>query len=196
MYELNDKQLIFVFTGPDGSGRRTIADMVGPSLDMAKVLSYTTRKPRSVEKDGQDYYFVSESQFKQMQDNGEFLESIEYDGHYYGIKESDVASLLEKKGVIYMSLNIEGTRILKDMYQDKVIRIFVYANAETVRKRQEERGTDREEIEKHMSHFEEAMNYKDECEHVFENYDLPQVAYQIQETIEQYLDRNLTESDY
>ncbi len=196
MYEMKEKELIFVFTGPDGSGRRTISDMVGPSLDIEKVLSYTTRKPRSVEKDGQDYHFIDREQFLKMKENGEFLEDIELDGHLYGIKESDVAELLSKKGVVYMTLNIDGAELLKKMYGDRVIRIFIYANRDTVLDRQRRRGDDEEDILHHMSHYDETMQYREQCEYAFENYDLPQVAFQIQEAIEKYLERNLTETDY
>jgi guanylate kinase len=40
------------------------------------------------------------------------------------------------------------------------------------------------------------MAYKNECEYVFENYDSPQISYQVSEEIEKFLDRDLIVTDY
>ena len=50
--------------------------MVATTFDMETVLSYTTRSPRHYEKNGEDYYFVSEEQFKKMEQNDEFLKML------------------------------------------------------------------------------------------------------------------------
>ena len=67
MYQIKGKEKIFVYTGPDGSGRKTIAKMVATAFDMETVISYTTRSPRHYEKNGEDYHFVSEENFNQME---------------------------------------------------------------------------------------------------------------------------------
>ncbi|WP_341805056.1 hypothetical protein [Paenibacillus turpanensis] len=85
MYQLKDRELIFVFTGPDGSGRKSLADAVGMTLEMRKVLSYTTRERRAFEVEGQDYHFVTREQFYKWLGAGEFLEAVEIDGNWYGI---------------------------------------------------------------------------------------------------------------
>src|SRR5690606_12674181 len=100
--------MIFVFTGPDGSGRKTIADMVGSTLGMTKVLSYTTRKPRAGEASGQDYYFISEEEFAEAEARGEFVEAVEINGVRYGIKEAEIDELFQKKKFIYLILNAQG----------------------------------------------------------------------------------------
>ncbi|WML28820.1 guanylate kinase [Neobacillus sp. OS1-32] len=196
MYKIKGKQKIFVYTGPDGSGRKTIAKMAATAFDMETVLSYTTRSPRHYEKDGEDYHFVSEETFKQMEANQEFLESVEIDGIHYGIREQDIADAFQNHELIYLTLNPEGAEKLKTMYGESIIRIFVYADRDTVIQRQRERQDSEEVIKRHMSHYDETMSYKNSCEHAFENFDSPQVAYQVSELIESYLDRNLTVTDY
>ncbi|MBL4951539.1 guanylate kinase [Neobacillus sp. YIM B02564] len=196
MYKIKGKQKIFVYTGPDGSGRKTIAKMAATAFDMETVLSYTTRSPRHYEKDGEDYHFVSEETFKQMEANQEFLESVEIDGIHYGIREQDIADAFQNHELIYLTLNPEGAEKLKTMYGESIIRIFVYADRDTVIQRQRERQDSEEVIKRHMSHYDETMDYKNSCEHAFENFDSPQVAYQVSELIESYLDRNLTVTDY
>jgi guanylate kinase len=196
MYQIKGKELIFVYTGPDGSGRKTIAKMAASAFDMETVLSYTTRSPRHYEKNGEDYHFVSEETFKQMQAQQEFLESVEIDGIHYGIREQDIVDAFKNHELVYLTLNPEGAEKLKSMYGDRVVRIFVYADRDTVIERQKIRQDSDEVIARHMSHYDETMNYKNNCEHAFENFDSPQVSYQVSEVIESYLDRKLTVTDY
>ncbi|WP_077618051.1 guanylate kinase [Bacillus sinesaloumensis] len=196
MYRLKDQERIFIYTGPDGSGRKTLGKMVATAFDMQTVPSFTTRSPRPFENNGEDYHFVSKETFQQMMQQNEFLESVEIDGHFYGIREIDIVNIFKKNKVIYLTLNPEGATLLKEMYGDKAIRIFVYADRLTVYERQQKRGDSEEDIVRHMNHYDETMAYKAFCEHVYENYDLPQVSYQISEMIETYLDRQLIADDY
>lgn len=196
MYNVNEKERIFIYTGPDGSGRKTIAKMVSTVFDMETVVSYTTRKPRHYEVDGKDYHFIDDETFARMEEQQEFLESVEIDGFKYGIREQDVVKAFEHHNLLYLTLNPEGTEKLKKMYGDRVIRLFIYADRDTVISRQKERQDSEEDIKRHLTHYDETMNYKDQCEHVFENFDSPQVSFQVSEVIESYLDRNLVETDY
>ncbi|HHW38548.1 MAG TPA: guanylate kinase [Bacillales bacterium] len=196
MYQVKEKERIFIYTGPDGSGRKTIAKMVSTVFDMETVISYTTREPRHYEADGTDYHFINEDAFSKMEEQKEFLESIEIDGIKYGIREEDVIKAFENHNFIYLTLNPEGTEKLKKIYGDKVIRLFVYADRNTVVSRQKERQDSEDDIQRHLSHYDETMGYKNECEHAFENFDSPQVSFQVSEVIEKYLDRNLVQTDY
>ena len=196
MYKIKDKEKLFIYTGPDGSGRKSIAKMVATAFDMETVLSYTTRPPRHYEQDGIDYHFVSEENFNQMKDNDEFLESVDIDGIHYGIREEDIVKAFENHNLVYLTLNPEGTEKLKDMYGDKVMRFFIFADRDTVIARHKARKDTEEDIQRHLAHYDEIMDYKNECEHVFENYDSPQVSYQVSEVIETFLDRNRIVSDY
>jgi len=195
MYQMKEKEQIFVYTGPDGSGRKTISKMVATMFDMETVISYTTRPPRHYEKDGEDYHFVSEEEFMKMKDNGEFLEHVEIEGFHYGIREEDVVKAFENHNLIYLTLNPEGAEKLKKMYGDKVMRFFIYADRDTVIERQRARQDDEEAIARHMRQYEATMKYRDQCEYAFENFDAPQVSFQVSEVIEAFLERNLIITD-
>ncbi|MED0672874.1 guanylate kinase [Aneurinibacillus aneurinilyticus] len=191
MYELQAHERIFVFTGPYGAGRKTVADMVGETLGMQRVIPYTTRPRRSVEVDGQDYHFVSPEQFAQMKANDVFIETIELDHIMYGIKESDIEHDLQKSGVIYLILNHYGTDALKRLYGDKVIRICIHTDPDTIMKKQRTRGYSDEVIRRHLKYYEEENAYKSQCEHCFANNELAHTVFAVSETIEPYLGRNL-----
>ncbi|KAA9021766.1 guanylate kinase [Niallia endozanthoxylica] len=196
MYNIKGKEKLFIYTGPDGSGRKTIAKMVATTFDMETVLSYTTRPPRHYEQDGEDYYFISEENFKMMEAKDEFLESVEIDGFHYGIREEDVVKAFENHNLVYLTLNPEGTEKLKQMYGDRVMRFFIYADRDTVLERLKARNESDEDITRHMNHYHDTMLYKNNCEHSFENFDLPQASFQISEVIEKFLDRDIIVTDY
>lgn len=195
MYELKDKEIIIVFTGPNGAGRRTIAEMAGTTLNMKQVISYTTRERRPNESEGRDYFFITREQFLEDQKADHFVEVIEIDGHLYGIKSDDIEHQFQKKGCIYLVLNSGGTDIVKKVYGDKVKRFFIYASPETLISRQRQRGDTEEMIERYMSHYEEEMAYKNECEHTYENLDSSHTIYDVTKALENYLQRGLVDLD-
>ncbi|MBP2239849.1 guanylate kinase [Cytobacillus eiseniae] len=196
MYEIKDQEKLFIYTGPDGSGRKTIAKMVATMFDMETVLSYTTRLPRHYEQNGEDYHFIDELLFKKMEANHEFLESVEIDGFCYGIREEDIIKIFESNSYVYLTLNPEGTEKLKKMYGNRVIRFFIFADRDTVISRQKARQDNEEDINRHMAHYTEIMGYKTKCEYAFENYDSPQVSFQVSEVVEGILDRDIIITDY
>nr|WP_295969768.1 guanylate kinase [uncultured Bacillus sp.] len=196
MYQIKEKEKIFIYTGPDGSGRKTIAKMVATAFDMETVLSYTTRPPRHYEQDSRDYHFVDHATYLKMQQQQEFLEDVEIDGYHYGILEEDIVKAFKNHNLVYLTLNPEGTEKLKKMYGDKIMRFFIYADRETVIDRQKQRMDNDVDIKRHLTHYDETMTYKKSCEYAFENYDLPQVSYQISEVIEEFLERDIIITDY
>ncbi|WP_274365508.1 guanylate kinase [Paenibacillus thermotolerans] len=186
---------IFVYTGPDGSGRKTVADAVGLTLGLRKVISYTTRAKRPVEEDGQDYHFLSKGEFEEAVSRGEFVEYLTIDGNEYGIKQKDIEELFEK-GSVYLILNRHGADILRNTYGDSVVRIFIYADRNTVAQRQREYGLDKAEIDRHLSRFEEDMAYGASCEHSVENIgDLGHTVFHVTNLLEDYLQRDLVDKD-
>lgn len=195
MYHLKEKEMIFVFTGPDGSGRKTIADMVGNTLGLKKVLSYTTRGRRSTEVDGQDYHFISREAFLEAGKRGEFVESIENDGNLYGVKSGDIEDTFAQNNFIYVVINSQGARTLKKLYGDKLTRIFIYASRDTIIARQRKLGAAEEILEHHLAHYDEDMAYKAECGHSFENTDLAHTVFAVTNILEKYLNRNLVDKE-
>ena len=88
---------LFVITAPSGAGKTSLIEAVmrnDPSLKIS--VSYTTRAPRQGEKDGVDYHFVDEKTFRAMQKRGEFLESAEVHGNYYGTAKKVILDAIAK----------------------------------------------------------------------------------------------------
>ncbi|NEW06944.1 guanylate kinase [Paenibacillus sp. SYP-B3998] len=195
MYALKEREMVFVFTGPHGAGRKTVAEMSGSTLGMKQVISYTTRPPRATEVDGQDYHFISPAQFAASKEDNEFIEVSTVNDHLYGIKSADIEQMFQQSGSIYLILNRFGARTLKELYGEHVVQIFIYAQPELLAQRMRESGDSEEIIAKYISYYEEEMAYRDHCAHVFENVDLAHTVFDLTKTLDQYLNRNLLDLD-
>lgn len=175
-----------LFVGPDGSGRYTLAEAIGVTLGIPRVVSYTTRERRPKETEGNEYHFISVETFKTMEQNGDFIEVVESDGIYYGIRKEDCEQLLKDNGSFFAILSPEGCEIFKQVFS-KTLTIFVHADKETVTARQRKRGDDPATIERHLRHYDEIMEYQKKCDIVIPNYDLASTAHELTSRIENYL---------
>ncbi len=101
--------LLVVVSGPSGVGKTTIVRAVLKSLDGLFSVSATTRSPRPGEQDGRDYYFVSLDQFKQMREQGEFLEHAQVFGRdWYGTPAGPVRERIAAGRIVMLDIDVQG----------------------------------------------------------------------------------------
>jgi guanylate kinase len=102
--------MLFVITGPSGCGKSTLIKKVRRSLgDLGFSVSHTTRPPRPSEKDGVDYYFVSEPVFKRMVREERFLEHACVHGFLYGTSRAEVVKK-GRRGDLILDIDVQGAR--------------------------------------------------------------------------------------
>lgn len=178
---------IFVFTGTSGSGRKTIAHRIGSELGLIHVVSCTTRERRAREVSKRDYHYVSVEEFEAAIKQEAFVQWVRIDKVLYGIRKSDLEEALSTGKPVYVILNKEGASALKKLYGDRVVRLFLYVDKQTVRERLEAKGTAYSVIESYMDHYTEEVLYRRECEHVCENIELERTLAFLKETIRPYL---------
>lgn len=193
---LPKSKAIFIFTGPVGSNRKSIAEMVGSTLSLTHIVAYTTRKPRSYETDGQDYHFVDLETFLAAEKNDEFIEEHQLKDVHYGVKTEEIMSAFESHDFVYLLLNKEGSDILKRIYGEHVIRIFIHSDKEKVRDRLISRGDTEDVVENYMIQYDLEIAYKDQCEYQFENIDLVDTTYTVTNVLDDWLQRQLIVLDY
>ncbi|CAG8473532.1 1905_t:CDS:2 [Scutellospora calospora] len=105
------KNTLIIIAGGSGTGKTTVENLLTQDPNIAKLISTTTRPPRTGEKDGQDYYFISKETFQTELEKGRFLEHVIYDGNYYGIHGKVVDLILgtqNKHGVIIVDVDAES----------------------------------------------------------------------------------------
>jgi guanylate kinase len=193
---LPKSKAIFIFTGPVGSNRKSIAEMVGTTLSLTRIVAYTTRKPRSYETDGQDYHFIDLETFKKAEQNNEFIEEHQLKDIHYGIKTEEIMSAFETHDFVYLLLNRAGSDILKRFYGKHVIRIFIHSEKDKVRERLLSRGDSEEVVENYLQQYDAEISYKNQCEYQFENIELVDTTYEVTRVLDHWLQRQLIELDY
>lgn len=122
------KSFFFILLGPSGVGKSTlIKRIINEFSEISYYPSYTTRSPRPGEVNGQDYFFIKESEFKQKIEQGDFIEiDRPHNSYYYGIaKEPLNTSLLVGKSFIKETAINALNELLKSDLNKFVISIFL-----------------------------------------------------------------------
>lgn len=116
---------LFIITGPSGVGKGTILNEFFIAAPNARYsTSSTTRKPREGELHGKHYYFISEKEFLNSAERGEFLEYAQYGGNYYGTSEEFVSKTLSQGYDVILEIEVQGAKEVMKKRPD-AISIFI-----------------------------------------------------------------------
>ena len=140
---------LFIVSGPSGSGKTTLCRRAEAEGLTAYSISCTTRQPRPGEKDGVDYYFLTQEEFAAKVAAGEFLEHACVHGNSYGTLRSEVVRLLETGQNVVMDIDVQGAASIRAC-EDATIRrayadVYIHVPAAELEARLRGRRTDSEE---------------------------------------------------
>ena len=122
----NKEGIIVILSSPSGAGKTTLVKEISRKNNFQISISHTTRKPRSNEIDGKDYFFVSESEFKHLIDHNKFLEYAKVFKHYYGSSKDVVFKKLNNGENIIFDIDWQGTQQIKNQKLNyKIVTIFI-----------------------------------------------------------------------
>lgn len=139
--------LLLVVSGPSGAGKGTICNLLREKLpELAYSVSVTSRQPRPGEVDGQDYFFKTVPQVKDMIFRGELLEYAQVYGNYYGTPKPYVQKLLDEGKDVLLEIDIQGALQIKKVFPGGVFVFVVPPSLEELSARIYKRGTDREDV--------------------------------------------------
>lgn len=137
---------LLVISGPSGTGKTSICNAILSRVDRSVwSVSATTRPPRGQEKSGSSYEFISSEQFAQRKAKGEFLETAEYCGHYYGTPAGPVREWMAEGRLVVMEIDVQGgVQVARSIPES--IRVFVLPpDANSLRARLAGRKTESQE---------------------------------------------------
>lgn len=118
--------VIVIISSPSGAGKTTLVKKISKRNKFSISISHTTRKPRAKEKNGKDYYFVSNEKFKKLIKNKKLLEYAKVFKNYYGSYKKTVIDKLNKGENIIFDIDWQGTKqIKKKKLKYKIITIFI-----------------------------------------------------------------------
>lgn len=143
------KGKLFVISGPSGAGKGTLRRELFKALpELVYSVSVTTRKPRAGEVDGVDYFFISQSDFERMRDNGELLEWAEVHGNLYGTPRGFVEEKLKEGKSVVLEIDVQGALQVKRRFPEAILIFILPPSAEELASRLKSRGTETpEELE-------------------------------------------------
>ena len=181
---------VLIFSAPSGAGKSTIVSHlmdIYPFLGFS--ISATSRQPRGAERDGVEYYFMSDEQFRKGIENDIFVEYEEvYSGHYYGTLKSEVERIWAEDKIVLFDIDVQGGMRLKALYGDNALSVFVMPpSLETLRERLIARGTDSlEAIEKRVLKAEEEISHSHKFDVVLLNDSLERCKEEIAEIVSEF----------
>ena len=136
---------IIVITAPSGAGKTSITHHLMqhfPRLTFS--ISAATRKPRGNEKEGIDYYFISEEIFKEKIQHKEFAEwEMVYEGKYYGTLKSELERIWKENKIPVLDIDVKGAIHMQQQYPVNSLSLFIEPpSVEELKTRLESRGTE------------------------------------------------------
>ena len=176
----NLKKLIII-TGPSGVGKGTVVkELLDRNKDIWLSISATTRNPRVGEKDGLNYYFISDERFKDMIDKKEFLEWAQFAGNYYGTPLSTVNEKIEKGFIVLLEIEVEGAKQIKEKFPEALSIFLLPPSKAELEKRIRNRGTEKEEaIDRRLSRADYEIASSDEFDFVLTNHDVDETVKEV-----------------
>ena len=122
----NKDGIIVILSSPSGAGKTTLVNLISQKKNFINSVSHTTRKPRSNEVHGRDYFFVSDEEFKNLIKNNEFLEYANVFNNLYGTIKKPVLENLEKGNNVIFDIDWQGTEQIRSQdIKYKIITFFV-----------------------------------------------------------------------
>lgn len=163
MIKTNNKGLLIVVSGPSGAGKDTICQkLIKENSNIWMSVSMTTRKPRPLEKDGVDYFFVSSEEFENKINDNTFLEFASYNDNYYGTPKDKVEEKLNEGKDVILVIDINGAINIKKIIPSALFIFIMPPDMETLKNRLIGRKTESKDkvVQRFITAYNEVNNYK------------------------------------
>lgn len=171
------KGRLLIVSAPSGTGKTTVVEsLLKGSREIKRSVSFTTRSPRTGEKNGRDYHFISKSDFLKKRRSGFFLEWAKVFGNFYGTSKLACLREMKRGRHVILTIDVQGMRKIKKRFSKSIpiTTIFLIPpSLDTLKKRLAKRNTDsRQEVQKRLRMAKKEMKARHEYDHVLVNHDV------------------------
>ena len=189
---IDNKGNIIVFSGPSGGGKTTIVKEILKTFpDIVFSISTTTRPRRKIEKDGVEYFFISESEFLKKIKNNEFIEWEKFYDYYYGTYKSFVGGNIAVGKPVLLELDVKGALTIKRLYPYAHLIYISPPSFEELERRLRQRQTESEsDFVKRIDRAKMELSLKDKFDYVVENINLDAAIAEAKSLVRKILKEN------
>ncbi len=172
---------LFIISAPSGAGKTSLVkSLLQSDLGLNLSISHTTRSPRSSEVDGEDYHFVSRETFQRMLNNGEFLESAEVYGNFYGTSEKWIHEKILAGQDIVLEIDCQGAKQVQRIFTRSIGIFILPPSLEALAIRLNSRGQDDPEvIQKRLTAAREEVSHIHDFDYIVINNQLEYALHEL-----------------
>ncbi|MBD9150592.1 guanylate kinase [Candidatus Avelusimicrobium fimicolum] len=171
------KPFPIIVSSPSGAGKTTIVDAVlKRDTSVSRVITATTRAPRTGEKNGVDYHFWTIKQFEQAIKKGQMLEWAQVHTHYYGIPKKSVDDLMKKGICPILVIDVQGARTVKAQYPNAATVFIVPPSLKELKNRILRRNDNTQDIEIRLETAKKEMQELDRYDYALLNDELAEAV--------------------
>jgi len=179
---------LFILSAPSGAGKTTLRRALLCRIsDLLYSVSYTTRKPREGEQNGDDYFFIAKDEFEKGIAEGRWAEWAAVHGHYYGTSDAFLNRKLAAGNDILLDIDVQGAAKLIRRYPDSITIFIMPPSFAVLKERLESRATDSvATIDLRLKNAKAEMAHKKKYRHVVINDRLADAVAELEALINQY----------
>lgn len=170
----NNRGELIAVSAASGAGKTSIVKKIlhlFPQIVFS--ISATTRPKRDNEKDGVEYFFIKEEDFKKKIDNGEFVEWEKFYGYYYGTFKNFVDENINVGKSVLIEIDVIGAIYIKKHYPDSHVIYIMPPSYDELIKRLRNRKTETEEdFQKRIERAKMELSHKDKFDYIIVNENL------------------------
>lgn len=183
---------LIILTAPSGAGKTSITRHLMQTFPnkLAFSISAATRAPRGAEKNGVEYYFMSEATFREKIDHQEFIEwEMVYEGKYYGTLKSELTRIWNEGKLPVLDIDVKGAIHVQQEFPGKVLSLFIQPpSVEELRRRLQGRGTETEEtLNTRVSKASYELSFSHQFSHVVLNDELSRACEEAENLVRDFI---------